>query len=276
MTNLFFSRAIGAAGALLRANGHLMIAGSSNGDREREAELLATFTRLGVGGLLVAPAGELSSELEQLAADGLPTVLLDWDAASNPLSRVALDNYGSAYRATRLLIESGHRRIAFIGGPELVGSAQQRVAGYRDALALAGLVEFAEVRSGPYTHEAGRTAALDLLSLVHPPEAIFSGGVLLTLGVLQALRERHVRLPDDIALVGYGDARWAAVLIPPLTVIEQPVEQLGEMAVKLLLASRTRRAPWQRVVLESRLVVRESHWRSARAGDSPALISQVV
>ena len=277
MTNMFFSRAIGAAGALLGAEGHLMVASSSNGDHDREAELLAMFTRLGVGGLLVAPAGEVSAELERLAADGMPIVLLDWDAEGNRLDRVALDNHGSAYRATRLLIENGHRRIAFVGGPELVSSAQQRLAGYRDALASARLLEFANIRGGPYTHEAGRAAALDLLSEIHPPEAIFSGGVLLTLGVLQALRERHMRLTEDVALVGYGDARWASVLTPPLTVIEQPVEQLGEMAVKLLLSGRYGRAAWQRVVLESRLVVRESHWRSARAaGQSADLISHVV
>jgi DNA-binding LacI/PurR family transcriptional regulator len=254
-----------------------MIASSSNGDPDREAELPSIFTRVGVGGLLVAPSSEVSAELERLAADGLPIVLLDWDAEGNRLDRVALDNHGSAYRATRLLIENGHRRIAFVGGPELVSSAQQRLAGYRDALASARLLEFANIRSGPYTQEAGRAAALDLLSEIHLPEAIFSGGVLLTLGVLQALRERHMRLTEDIALVGYGDTRWASLVVPPLTVIEQPVEQLGEMAVKLLLSGRSGRAVWQRVLLESRLVVRESHWRSAQAaGQSANLISHIV
>jgi LacI family transcriptional regulator len=86
--------------------------------------------------------------------------------------------------------------------------------------------------------------------------------VLLTLGVLQALRERRASWPDDIALVGYADVRWAATLVPPLTAIEQPVEQLGEMAVSLLLQARQARATGQRVVLESRLVVRASHWRA--------------
>ena len=192
----------------------------------------------------------------------LPIVLLDWDGPSSTLNRVALDNYLSAFQATRLLIEGGHRRIALISGPDAVGSAQERLRGYRDALAAAGLAEQALVRSGPYTHEQGRAAALDLLAGRHPPEAIFSGGVLLTLGVLQALRERRASWPEDIALVGYADARWAAALVPPLTAIEQPVEQLGEMAVNLLLQARQTQTLGQRVVLESRLVVRASHWRA--------------
>jgi len=273
MTNMFFFFFFGAADALLRTQGHMMVAGSSNGDPEREAELLATFVRLRVDGLLVAPAGEVSSDLEALAGQGTPVVLLDWDSDSSTLNRVALDNYRSAYQATRLLIESGNRRIALVGGPESASSAEERLRGFRDAVSAAGLLDLAQVRSGPYTHEAGRAAALDLMALVHPPEAIFSGGVLLTLGVLQALRERSIRWPDDIALVGYGDARWASVLVPPLTVIEQPVEQLGEMAVKLLTGRVDRRASSQRVVLESRLVVRESHWRSSRVtGRAAALI----
>jgi LacI family transcriptional regulator len=262
MTNMFFSRAIGAAGTQLHEQGHMMVAGSSNGDVAREAELLAAFVRLRVDGLLIAPAGHVSDEVERLAADGTPIVLLDWDADSSRLSRVALDNYRSAYQATRLLVESGHRRIALIAGPESVGSGHERIRGFRDALSVASLLDLAEIRTGPYTHDAGRAAALDLMSLVHPPEAIFGSGVLLTLGVLQALRERGVSWPNDIALVGYGDARWASVLVPPLTAIEQPVEQLGEMAVKVLMGGLEGRASSQRVVLESRLVVRESHWKS--------------
>lgn len=166
--------------------------------------------------------------------------------------------------------------VLVFGGPQTIGAlarieqvAAPTVSRLVDALAAAGLAELALVRSGPYTHEQGRAAALDLLAGRHPPEAIFSGGVLLTLGVLQALRERRASWPADIALVGYADARWAAALVPPLTAIEQPVEQLGEMAVSLLLQARQTRAIGQRVVLESRLVVRASHWRAPQPVGPP-------
>ena len=262
MTNLFFSRAIGAIGSTLQAGGHLVMASSSNGDPAREAELLSEFARLQVDGLLISPTGSRTDRLEQL---GIPVVLLDWDREGSRMNRVALDNYASAYQASRLLIESGHRRIALVSGPPEASSAQERLGGYRAALSAAGLGHLEEVRTGPFTHSQGRAAALDLLAMHQPPEAIFSGGVLLTLGVLQALRERRMRWPDDIAIIGYGDARWAAVVAPPLTAIEQPVEQLGETAVRLLLATIERGATAQHAVLESRLVVRESHWRPSTA-----------
>ncbi len=152
---------------------------------------------------------------------------------------------------------------------------QERLRGFHDALRAAGRLELAEIRSGPYTHEAGRAAALDLLSLGNPPDAVFSGGVLLTLGVLQACRERGVVWPEEIGLVGYGDARWASVLVPPLTVVEQPVEQLGEIGIRLLLSSIRRRVTGQRVVLESRLVVRRSHWRSLNTQASLSVSARI-
>jgi DNA-binding LacI/PurR family transcriptional regulator len=264
MTNLFFSRVIGAIGSLLQAEGHMVMASSSNGDPDREAQLLAAFERLQVNGLLVTPVHGVPATLKRLATDGLPTVLMDWNGADSSLNRVVLDNYHSALQATRLLLDGGHRRIALVSGASTASSAQERLRGYRDALRMAGMPEAGLVRSGPFSHDHGRAAALDLLSLPEPPDAIFCGGVLLTLGVLQALRERRLRWPDDIAVVGYGDARWASVVVPALTVIEQPVEQLGEMSVKLLLSAVDRVATGQHVVLDSRLVVRESHWRLAR------------
>lgn len=263
-TNLFFSRAISAIQSALLADGHLVVAASSHGDRDREAKLVAAFVRHQVDGLIISPAGDVPDAVERLAAAGQPVVLMDWDGENSTLNRISLDNYHSALQATRLLIESGHRRIALVGGPTSASSARARQRGYRDALAAAGIAELEEVRSGPFTHQQGRSAMLDLLSLPSPPDAIFSGSVLLTLGVLQALQERRLRWPDDLGLVGYGDARWASVVLPPLTVIEQPVDQVGEVAVRLLMASMDRRAAVQHVVLDSRLVLRDSHWRVPR------------
>src|SRR5262249_26459270 len=151
---------------------------------------------------------------------------------------VVMDNYRNAFQATRLLIESGHRRIALVNGPDAVGTAADRRRGHHDALAFAGLADATElVRPGPFTPDHGRQAMLDLLSLRERPDAVSSTSAILTAGVLGALRERRLRWPDDIAVVGYGDAAWAAVVTPPLTVVEQPARQLGEVAARLLLAA---------------------------------------
>ena len=116
------------------------------------------------------------------------------------------------------------------------------------------------------TFDHGLQATRTLLGLAEPPSAIFSSSVPLTSGVLWGLRERRLRVPEDIALVGFGDPVWASLVTPPLTVIEQPTTRLGEAAARLLLAmiGKEQSATGQRVVLETRLVLRESHWRVGR------------
>jgi LacI family transcriptional regulator len=196
-------------------------------------------------------------------------VLMDRDGGATNLNRVVMDNYGSAFQATRLLIESGHRRIALVNGLQRISTARERLRGYRAALEQAGLV-FDEkyVRLGPFSFDYGRQSTLDLLSLAPRPDAIFSSSVILTTGVLWSLRARRVRWPQDVAVVGFGDAAWASLVTPTLTVVEQPARQLGEVAARLLLSSNDGSSQGQQLVLESHLVLRESHRRLTRQAAS--------
>jgi len=261
-TNSFFAQALAGVESVLRPGGHVVLAASSGEDAARELDLVAACVRARVDGLILTPTGAVPEPVERLAAGGLAVALMDREGGTNGLNRVVMDNYRSALQATRLLIESGHRRIALVNGPAQVSTAAERLRGYTDALAQAGLpVNPDHVRSGPFTHEHGRTATLDLLSLPIRPDAVFSSSVILTSGVLFALRERRLRWPGDIAIVGFGDAAWVPVVTPPLTVIEQPARQLGEVAARLLLADGGRERIGQRVVLDAQLILRESHWR---------------
>lgn len=258
--NPFFAAALAGLRSVLGARGHVVITGSTDECADLEDELLATFVRARVDGIVLTPCGPVPDAVGRLAASGMPIVLMDRDGGSTTLSRVVMDNHRSAFQATRLLIESGHRRIALVNGPASVGTARKRLGGYRDALAFASIEPDAALERGvPFTPEQGRLATLDLLSRTERPDAIFSSSVILTSGVLRALQERRLRWPDDIAVVGYGDADWAALVSPPLTVIQQPARQLGEVAGQLLLAGQGGGS--QHVVLESHLVLRESHWR---------------
>jgi LacI family transcriptional regulator len=265
-TNPFFSRSVVGVDSVLKGSGHLMLCSSSGEDLAREQELIAALLKRRVDGLILTPVGKVSTRVERLVEDGFPVVIMD-RAGSHRLNRVTMNNYESAFQATRLLIQSGHTAIALVNGPEHVDTAGERRRGYREALRFAGLAGRAEhERSGPFTFDHGRQATRELLSLPDPPTAIFSSSAILTSGVLWALRERRLHWPDDIAVVGFGDAVWASLVTPPLTVIEQPVEQIGETAAQMLLAAITRRAPaaGQHVVLDSHLVLRESHWRVDR------------
>lgn len=270
LTNAFFAQALAGLESVLRKGGHLALVSSSGEDPERELALVRALVKRGVDGLILTPSGRVPPEVEGLAQRGLKVVVMDRDAGSDGLSSVIMDNYGSAFAAVRLLLESGHRRIALVNGPQRVSTARDRRRGYEDALAFGGVEpEAAYVLSGPFSFEHGREAALELLSLANPPSAIFSSSAILTTGVLAALRERRLRWPDDVAVVGFGDAVWASLVTPSVTVVEQPVRDLGQTAANMLLALDGRPATPQHVVLESRLVLRESHWRAVHSDGRP-------
>jgi len=264
-SNSFFSLALAGAESVISAQGHMLVTASSNDDPAGERKALAALSRARVDGLILTPTGDVPAEVERLRSRGVPVVLMDRDGGDTSLSRVVMDNYGSAFQATRLLIESGHRRIALVNGLERISTARERLRGYRDALDQAGLA-FDEkyVRLGPFTFEHGRQSMLDLLSLSKRPDAVFSSSVLLTTGVLWSLRARRLRWPEDIAVVGFGDAAWASLVTPTLTVVEQPARQLGEVAARLLMSSNGESARGQQLVLESHLILRESHRRLAK------------
>ncbi len=268
-TNSFFSQALAGAESVLGEPGHILVAASSNDDPARELKALAAFTRARIDGLILTPQGDVPAEVERLRSRGMPVVLMDRDGGNTKLNRVVMDNYGSAFQATRLLIETGHRRIALVNGLQRISTARDRLRGYRAALEQAGLgFDEKYVRLGPFTFDYGRQSTLDLLALAPRPDAIFSSSVILTMGVLWSLRARRVRWPRDIAVVGFGDAAWASLVTPTLTVVEQPARQLGEVAARLLMASNGASTQGQQLVLESHLVLRESHRRLAREGIS--------
>jgi len=270
-SNTFFSQALAGAESILSEPGHVLLVASSDDDPARELQALEALARARVDGLIVTPCADVPVEVERLSSRGVPVVLMDREGGSTDLNRVVMDNYGSAFQATRLLIESGHRRIALVNGLQKVSTARERLRGYRDALDRAGLaVDERYVRLGPFTVEHGRQGTLDLLSLPQRPDAIFSSSGILTTGVIWSLRARRLRWPEDIAVVGYGDVVWASLVTPTLTVVEQPAAELGETAARLLMASNGDSGQGQRLVLESHLILRESHRRLVLEGISSA------
>lgn len=263
----FFAGTIQGIDDVVCPDGHLLFVTSSREDPARERQLISAFLQRRIDGLILTPCREVSPFIEQLSQRGVAVVIMDREGLSPTLNRVTINNYASAFQGVRLLWESGHTRIALVNGPDEIDTYRERLRGYTDALIFAGLAQDAElVRRGPQTFDHGLQATRTLLGLAEPPSAIFSSSAVLTSGVLSGLRERRLRVPEDLALVGFGDPVWASLVTPPLTVIEQPTVRLGEAAARLLLATigKEQSPTGQRVVLETRLVLRESHWRVAR------------
>jgi DNA-binding LacI/PurR family transcriptional regulator len=212
-----------------------------------------------VAGLIISPTNvnEDFTELRQL---GIPVILLDRRTDKFETDAVTIDNVGGAYLAVKHLIDLGYERIGTIGGSPHLTTGRERYEGYRKALNAAGLkIDEKSVKIGDFKTASGYHLASELIGLPRPPQAIFVANNLMTLGTLRALRENGVRVPQDIALVGFDDMPWSSELCPPLTAISQPTYELGQETVQLLLRRLANPdAPIRTVTLQPRLVVRES------------------
>jgi LacI family transcriptional regulator len=200
-------------------------------------------------------------DLLSAQAEGAPVVLIGHLPNTN-LSFVDVDNVDGARRATEHLLGLGHRRVALITNAPLAYTASaDRLAGYRQALKAAGL-SFDEslVRYGAFTPQSGEAAMMGLLSVTPRPTAVFVASDAVALGALQAIRRRGLRVPHDIALVGFDDIPLAGFIDPPLTTVRLPAAGLGwgaaDLLIRLITAEETIRNP--NVILETELVVRAS------------------
>jgi LacI family transcriptional regulator len=234
-----------------------------NSDRrpEQEVRLVAALEQRQVDGIILDAAGPTPELLTALRRLRQPVVLVGSRIDEPDFDRVMMAPHGS-YDAVRYLLSRGHRRVALIGGPPVFGSTRPtKAAGYLAALAEAGIEpDPALIMQGDYTREGGRLAMHRLLALSAPPTAVFAGNDLMALGALVAAREAGVRVPEDIAIVGYDDIPEASVAVPALTTVAVPKYEMGRVAAELLLARLRGEGSQQpqRIELPHRLVIRAS------------------
>jgi LacI family transcriptional regulator len=191
---------------------------------------------------------------------GTPVVAVDHNARSSSLPTVDSENLEGAVAATEHLLGLGHRRIGFLAGRADLASARLREEGYRQALATAGIaVDEALVRNGGYEAETASEAARELLELDSRPTAIFAANDVSALQTTAVAQTLGLDVPGDLSVVGFDNVPESALGHPPLTTVEQPIQQMGSEAVRLLLELIEDPArSVTRVVLPTRLVVRRS------------------
>jgi LacI family transcriptional regulator len=191
-----------------------------------------------VSGLLAILPGELSRGLVDYFQHGLPLVLIDDQEKPMRIPWVGIDNVGGAYEATSYLLGLGHRRIAYFHGPRHYYCALERYQGYARALHDAGVeLDPTLMFQGRFDEASGRECAAELFSRErsHWPSAIFASNDQMAYGVLEVAEQRGVRVPEDIALIGFDDNMLSARMRPPLTTIRQPFFEMGYKAIELLL-----------------------------------------
>jgi LacI family transcriptional regulator len=245
-------------------------------DTEKERMYLDVLLEKKVDGLIVAPAGGNVDYFAELVASGLPLVFVDRSLPGIACDCVMIDNREASRRITSHLIELGHRRIVLVKALLKADTIEDRIAGFRDALATAGLPfdpeNIIESRSDI---EAATFAGLRLLDRGPLPDAIYATNNFMTLGIMRALAQRDIECPRDVALAGFDDFPWATAFRPRLTVIAQPAYTTGREATNLLFERMQKRAPAQpvRLVLKPSLLIRESCGEALIAARRAALHS---
>ena len=238
-----------------------VLLGNSDDDSSREARYLDLFEQQRVYGVLITPVDDVRNRLDRLRERGIHAVLVDRPSDGGDFSSVAVDDVGGGYLAVRHLLDTGRRRIAFVGGPTATRQVSDRLTGARRAVAEEPDASLEVIETAALTVFEGRAAGEQLRSraAANRPDAVFAANDLLAMGVLQALvMLAGVSVPEDVAIIGYDDIDFASAAVVPLSSIRQPSELIGRRAVELLLGAIEERRPSEQVTFQPELIVRHS------------------
>jgi len=268
----FFSSCAEAAQAVAQANDSLLIVTASHNDPHAEVENINILISHRVDGLILAPANSQSEILRDLLKRvSVPVVAVDRPISDSFVASVVTDNFKGARFATQHLIDHGYKRIVCLTGESTLFTIQERVRGYRAAVDAAGLPS--TLNTSVKDYRSAEYAIDSMLSGAHPPDALFTLKNSTTIFAFEALQKLNVPVPKVLALLGFDDFELAATVRPSVSVVQQPVEEIGRVAAELLfeqlLGKRNPRLPPKprrprQVTLETRLIQRSS------CGCSPA------
>lgn len=236
LRNPFFTDIARGAQEVTQEQGTAILIADSCEDETTERANVELFVQQRVQGLLLAPSGAGEEAAALLVRAKIPVVLIDRSSNTDGLCSVAVDDVRGGSLAIAHLQELGHRRLAFVGGPSSLPQVTDRKAGAESQLRPdASLLV---ISTSGLNVKQGRLAAETLLAMPDPerPTAIFAANDLVALGVLQACHAAGLRVPNDMALIGYDDIDFAAAAAVPLTSVRQPRQELGRAAAKLLFA----------------------------------------
>jgi DNA-binding LacI/PurR family transcriptional regulator len=242
------------------ARGFILLVDQTGASRERELQVLAGYGSHVIDGLVLSPMALTLEDLEASRLD-IPTVLLGERIAEGGLIHVAIDNVTAAREATEHLIAGGRRRIAAVGGALNPGPATRRMQGYEEALAAAGLDADPDLRvdTGPWGRTAGYRAVDALLGRGVEVDAMFCFNDVVAQGAIRALADHGLRVPQDVAVVGWDDIEESSYATPSLTSVAPDKQAIARTTIRRLLAAVSGALPEEReVTCGYRLVVRES------------------
>jgi LacI family transcriptional regulator len=259
LDNQFASELILGVGRAARSVGYeTLVYTIFDEDRHAHRSLISLLQQFADGVVAILPRD--STYFETLAAAHVPVVFIDQRGSLSNFPSISVDSYGGAVLAVEHLAGLGHKRIAFISGDESIEGVKDRRRAYQDTLERLGLAcESDLLETGDLSQLKAFEAASRLLNLANPPTAIFAANDLSAFGVIAAVREAGLRVPDDVSVIGFDDIPMAVQVHPPLTTIRQPFQQMARAAVNTLLANiKGSDNSTVRMTAPAELVVRDS------------------
>jgi LacI family transcriptional regulator len=240
--------------------GYCVILCNSDENAAKERAYVSLLLEKQVDGIIFVASSNECPALQNVRERKVPVVLLDRELKGVACDSIVVNNRHGGRQATLHLINGNHKRIACISGPANLTSARERLQGYRDALLAAGRpIDDALIRPGTFHIENGYSAMQDLLDLSDRPTAVFISNDIMAVGALRAIAARRLRVPDDIAVVGFDDITLALYTQPQLTTVMQPLREMGKLATELLVArvNGDNRKP-KKHRLKTKLIIRGS------------------
>lgn len=255
-SNYFFMSVAAGIQSVLKQNNYHLVLSDSHEEENFETEEIRMISSQMIDGLIMAPSSR-ELDYEPLFGD-YPVVYLDRVPDNSDRDSVVVDNKTVSKEAVQMLIDKGHKRIAYLSGPYTLTTTEERHLGYIEALSEAGIpVEQALIQMGEVSLSSGYKLADSLLK--QDPTAIFVSDNVMAMGVMAYLQEKKISIPEQIAVVAYDEFQWTQITSPPLTVIEQPAFELGVKAAEVMLERiEHATAPKQEHRLTAKLIVRQS------------------
>lgn len=262
MTTPFAAEVINGIQEILYPEGLKVIIAQSNEDPLTERENLHLMERFRVDGIIISLChqSENQDEYIRIQRQGTPLVFFDRIPGNLDVSKVRVDDYAKSFFLVEHLIRSGRKRIAHIQAPSYLYNATERAKGYKDALAKFHIPydDSLVIKTG-VTIENGKEAARYLLASQVSFDAIFAFTDTLAIGAMNELRERHVRIPEEVAIASFSGTILSTIVNPQLTTVEQPLREMGHVAAELVLGKiRRPSAPNRTVVLDACIKLRAS------------------
>ena len=242
-----------------QARGYSLLLASCHADPDREVRAVRLLHERRVDGILVNSSRVGALYMPLLEKMNVPIVLINNQHPGEFIFSVTIDNLNAARDATRHLVELGHRRIGYIGNQFGLQADTDRFAGYRQVLEQADIGFQPElVTHGDGKPEGGMRGMEGLLALPKPPTAVFCYNDMQAIGAMRAARIHGLRIPDDLSIVGLDDVFLASYADPPLTTIQQPMQEMGRLAAQILLDLFSGGNPESRLTFPGKLIVRQS------------------